>query len=122
MISNIGFPSKGELKMRNMLLKITGVLFILMLVNGRVHAGDQKVSKHFEEITTKTPELYAFLRAMPKGGDLHSHMVGSAYSEEYIEWGIKEKMCVELATKRITRTCRTNIDHAQKNQKKELRK
>ena len=49
--------------------------------------------RHFAEITTKTPELYAFLRAMPKGGDLHSHMVGSAYSEEYIEWGIKEK-CV----------------------------
>ena len=121
MISNIGFPSKGELKMRNTLLKITGVLITLMLVNGRVHAGDQMVSEHFAEITTKTPELYAFLRAMPKGGDLHSHMVGSAYSEEYIEWGIKEKMCVELATKRITnppcdvRAGKPLLKHAVKN-------
>ena len=121
MISNIGFPSKGELKMLNTLLKITGVLITLMLVNGRVHAGDQMVSEHFAEITTKTPELYAFLRAMPKGGDLHSHMVGSAYSEEYIEWGIKEKMCVELATKRITnppcdvRAGKPLLKHAVKN-------
>jgi hypothetical protein len=64
-------------------------------------AADPAIAKHFADIRTRTPELSAFLRAMPKGGDLHSHMVGSAYAEEYIEWGIKEKMCVELSSKKI---------------------
>ncbi|MDA0657073.1 MAG: adenosine deaminase [Proteobacteria bacterium] len=62
---------------------------------------DPAIANHFADIRTRTPELSAFLRAMPKGGDLHSHMVGSAYAEEYIEWGIKEKMCVELSSKKI---------------------
>ena len=64
-------------------------------------AADPAIAKHFADIRTRTPELSAFLRAMPKGGDLHSHMVGSAYAEEYIEWGIAEKMCVELSSKKI---------------------
>jgi adenosine deaminase len=62
---------------------------------------DPAITKHFTEIRTRTPELVAFLRAMPKGGDLHSHMVGSAYAEEYIAWGIVEKMCADLKAKKI---------------------
>jgi adenosine deaminase/adenosine deaminase CECR1 len=121
MCYNTSFLSRGDLKMQSTILKIIVGLIVFTLVNTRVYAGDQIISQYFAEITKKTPELYAFLRAMPKGGDLHSHMVGSAYSEEYIEWGIKEKMCVELATKRITnppcdkRAGKPLLKHAVKN-------
>lgn len=62
---------------------------------------DPTIAKHFTEIRTRTPELIAFLRAMPKGGDLPSHLVGSAYAEEYIAWGIAEKMCADVKAKKI---------------------
>lgn len=62
---------------------------------------DPTVARHFAEIRDRTPELTAFLRAMPKGGDLHSHLVGSAYAEEYIAWGIRENMCADTKKLRI---------------------
>jgi adenosine deaminase len=62
---------------------------------------DAAIARHFIEIRARTPELTAFLRAMPKGGDLHSHLVGSAYAEEYIAWGITEKMCADVKAKKI---------------------
>jgi len=82
---------------------MTGFLALAALPGHALAAdsADPALSKHFADITKRTPELSAFLRAMPKGGDLHSHMVGSAYAEEYIEWGIAEKMCVELSSKKI---------------------
>jgi hypothetical protein len=62
---------------------------------------DPVLTRHFADIRARTPELTAFLRAMPKGGDLHSHLVGSAYAEEYIAWGIAEKMCADAKAKKI---------------------
>ena len=42
--------------------------------------------------------LYPFLRAMPKGGDLHSHLTGAVYAESLIEWAAEDGLCLELAT------------------------
>jgi hypothetical protein len=30
--------------------------------------------------------MLAFLRQMPKGGDLHNHLSGAIYAESYIQW------------------------------------
>src|SRR5262249_44503903 len=42
--------------------------------------------------------LEAFLREMPKGGDLHNHFTGSIYAESYIRWAADDQMCVVVAT------------------------
>ena len=44
-------------------------------------------SARFEEIkrTAKPAELYTFLYALPKGGDLHNHLGGSCRSEWWLE-------------------------------------
>ncbi|MBX7250073.1 MAG: adenosine deaminase [Caulobacteraceae bacterium] len=42
-------------------------------------------------------ERTAFLRAMPKGGDLHLHLAGSAYPETYLQWAIEDGVCIDPA-------------------------
>ena len=40
------------------------------------------------------PELYAFLKPMPKGGDLHMHLSGAVYAETFIAEAAKQGLCV----------------------------
>ncbi|HJQ67795.1 MAG TPA: homocysteine S-methyltransferase family protein [Blastocatellia bacterium] len=66
-----------------------------------VRAGaEQRTAQHFKSLRTQPLELYAFLRKMPKGGDLHLHLSGSVYAESYIEWAAKAKpdLCVDMTT------------------------
>lgn len=42
-------------------------------------------------------ERMAFLRAMPKGGDLHLHLAGSAYPETYLAWAVEDGLCIDPA-------------------------
>jgi len=40
-------------------------------------------------------ERQAFLRLMPKGGDLHLHLAGSAYPETYLQWAVEDGLCID---------------------------
>src|ERR1700716_743812 len=42
--------------------------------------------------------LEAFLREMPKGGDLHNHLSGSVYAESYLKWAAEDNLCIVTAT------------------------
>jgi hypothetical protein len=42
--------------------------------------------------------LEAFLREMPKGGDLHNHLSGSIYAESYLKWAADDSLCLAAAT------------------------
>jgi adenosine deaminase len=50
----------------------------------------------FEAARDNHTELRAFLRRMPKGGDLHTHLSGAVYAERFIAWGAQEGLCVNL--------------------------
>lgn len=39
-------------------------------------------------------ELRVFLRAMPKGGDLHNHLSGAIWAEDYLLWAQEAGFCV----------------------------
>ena len=51
----------------------------------------------FEALKQRPAELTAFLRAMPKGGDLHNHLSGAIYAESWIAWAAEDGVCVDLA-------------------------
>ncbi len=40
------------------------------------------------------PELYAFLKPMPKGGDLHMHLSGAVYAETFIAEAVQQGLCI----------------------------
>ena len=59
---------------------------------------EQRTSRHFEEIKGQPSLLYVFLKAMPKGGDLHNHLSGAIYAEDFIKWAVQDGLCVDLSS------------------------
>ncbi len=58
-------------------LLIAGLSLLFVLVA----APPGSLEQRFTELKKSPPELYAFLLRMPKGGDLHNHLVGANYAE-----------------------------------------
>lgn len=70
---------------------------------GKIAAGtsEQRTARYFESIRKSPPRMFAFLKKMPKGGDLHSHLSGAVYAESYIQWAADKGSCVNQATMAI---------------------
>ena len=76
---------------------ITGVLAAWALAIGGAQARDQGQHDPFDLAAMPAAERMAFLRAMPKGGDLHLHLAGSAYPETYLQWAAEDGLCIDPA-------------------------
>ncbi len=59
---------------------------------------EQRTAQYMESIRQKPPLLLAFLRGMPKGGDLHNHLAGAVYAENLIDDAAANGMCVDRTT------------------------
>ena len=59
---------------------------------------EARVAGQFERLRIDPPALRAFLQAMPKGADLHTHLTGAVYAESYILWAADMALCVDLST------------------------
>jgi hypothetical protein len=59
-------------------------------------------ARRFAAIRRDPLQLRAFLAAMPKGGDLHNHLSGSIYAEDYLAWAAADGLCVTTSTMTIT--------------------
>ncbi len=58
----------------------------------------QATATRFDAIRNSPPQLEAFLRAMPKGADLHNHLSGAVYAEDYLDWAARDGDCIDMAT------------------------
>jgi adenosine deaminase/adenosine deaminase CECR1 len=54
----------------------------------------QVAARYFDSIKNDPPLLLAFLKAMPKGADLHNHMSGAVFAEDYIKMALANQLCV----------------------------
>jgi adenosine deaminase len=61
-------------------------------------SAEQRITRVFERVRKEPPALRAFLRAMPKGADLHTHLTGAVYAESYVRWAAALPLCVEVST------------------------
>ena len=59
---------------------------------------EQKTARHFDAIRQQPGLLLAFLREMPKGGDLHIHLAGAIYAESLIDFAARDGFCVDRTT------------------------
>ncbi|MEJ1967400.1 MAG: hypothetical protein WDN03_01995 [Rhizomicrobium sp.] len=48
------------------------------------------------------PALRVLLQKMPKGGDLHNHLDGSVYAEDYLKWASDDGDCIARTTRAIS--------------------
>jgi len=53
-------------------------------------------ARYMESVRGRSPLLYAFLREMPKGGDLHSHLSGAVYAESWLHWAAEDSACISV--------------------------
>ena len=63
---------------------------------------EQRTARYFESLRKSPPQMFAFLKRMPKGGDLHSHLSGAIYAESYVQWAADKGLCVNQTTLAIT--------------------
>lgn len=73
---------------------------------------EQRTAAHFQSIKHDPLLLRGFLRAMPKGGDLHNHVSGGVYAENYILWAVETKQCIDRATLSYVRPKESGCDAA----------
>jgi adenosine deaminase len=61
--------------------------------------GEERATQAFDVAKDAgEPRLYAFLRAMPKGADLHMHLSGAVYAETFIREAATQDLCVDTTT------------------------
>lgn len=64
-----------------------------------VSSSDEALTERvFDALKGDSARLEVFLRAMPKGGDLHSHLSGAIYAESFLKWAAEDGACADTAT------------------------
>jgi adenosine deaminase len=86
-------------------------LIVLCLTSAAL-AADQaspeaKTARRLADLRKSPPELYAFLYKMPKGADLHNHLSGAIYAENFLEAAADRHLCVDKGAMALleTSTC-----------------
>jgi adenosine deaminase len=76
------------------------VIIILALIAGLLYYGtpEDRAARALDRIRDNPAALDAFLRRMPKGGDLHMHLTGAVYAETFIRDAAEDGLCVDPAT------------------------
>ncbi|HKC25925.1 MAG TPA: adenosine deaminase [Thermoanaerobaculia bacterium] len=64
---------------------------------------EERTAKYLDSVRRQPPLLVAFLKRMPKGADLHSHLAGAVYAESLIGWAIESGLCVDRGTSTLKR-------------------
>ncbi len=96
---------------RHMATRVWSIFFLVVAARG-AETPEQRTSRYLESVRSQPSLLLAFLRDMPKGGDLHNHLVGAVYAESYIGFAARDGLCVDRATAMLL----SSPCHADKNQ------
>jgi adenosine deaminase len=80
----------------------TGAAAAVPVVPVLVADPEAGTAQYFASLAPDSADRLAFLRAMPKGGDLHNHLVGAIYAESWLRWAAEDGLCADLAATRLT--------------------
>jgi adenosine deaminase len=58
-------------------------------------SAEQRAARYLDSVRRDPSLLLAFLKQMPKGGDLHNHLAGAVYAESYLGWAAEAGLCIE---------------------------
>jgi adenosine deaminase len=59
---------------------------------------EQRTAAYLQSVRSQPLLALAFLREMPKGGDLHNHLSGGIYAESWIDFAVDDGLCVDRTT------------------------
>jgi adenosine deaminase len=80
--------------------RVAGLAILLFLAYGPAVAqtAEQRTTRYMEAIRKNPSLLLVFLGEMPKGGDLHNHLTGAIYAENWIDYAARDNLCVDRST------------------------
>ncbi len=58
-------------------------------------AREAAVAALFDKAAQNPTDLRMFLHRMPKGGDLHDHLGGNVYAEDFLRWAAADGLCAK---------------------------
>ena len=77
-------------------------LLVLLLTSlGAAQSTEQRSARYLESVRRQPPLLLAFVRDLPKGGDLHNHLDGAIYAEDLVDFAAAGGLCVDRTSSRL---------------------
>lgn len=83
---------------RVFLIFALGLLACVAAVGQKASNSEERAARRFESVRRQPGLLLAFLREMPKGGDLHIHLAGAIYAESLVNFAAEDGFCVDRTT------------------------
>jgi adenosine deaminase len=83
---------------------------LLLPIAAAAQGSDEQAARYLDAVRGDPIALGIFLREMPKGGDLHSHLSGAVYAESFLRWAAEDGLCVHTARLAILGTSCTLAD------------
>ncbi len=79
------------------------ILFLLFLLTAFAPAQttEQRTARYLDSVRKQPGLLLAFLRDLPKGGDLHNHLDGAIYAEDFIDFAASGGLCVDRTSSHL---------------------
>jgi adenosine deaminase len=77
------------------------LLILLLIPFAAAQSTEQRTSHYLDSIRKQPPLLLAFLRDLPKGGDLHNHLDGAIYAEDLVDFAADGNLCVDRTSSRL---------------------
>lgn len=77
--------------------RLAGLALAIALAAPAAASPETETARLFDSLVGEPARLRVFLKAMPKGADLHNHLSGSPYAEDYLAWAAERGWCVETA-------------------------
>ncbi|HHI89189.1 MAG TPA: adenosine deaminase, partial [Hellea balneolensis] len=81
--------------MKKLALILTVLLFAACTQPASHTSKPTNAASRLESIRDNEIELRAFLQDMPKGGNLHNHLFGAVYAEDWIRWAETDGLCLD---------------------------
>jgi len=66
---------------------------------------EQATSDAYDGLLGNPTDLAAFLKSVPKGGDLHNHLSGAVYAETVLGWASDDHDCINTTTHAAVTSC-----------------
>src|SRR5580693_2279249 len=77
------------------------LLLLLLAASAAAQNSEQHTARYLESVTKQPPLLLAFVRDLPKGGDLHNHLEGAIYAEDLVDFAADGGLCADRTSSRL---------------------
>src|SRR5208282_3893147 len=77
------------------------LLLLLLTAAAAAQTSEQRTARYLESVRKQPSLLLAFVRDLPKGGDLHNHLDGAIYAEDLVDFAASGGLCVDRTSSRL---------------------